>query len=357
MLFCNLLSTDKIGHNKIVQLQLPIVKKLQKMKSSKQKSSSQQPSTKETRTDVLPNPPVAFVPPTLTPQQIAIFNSFAMQNPDIISQMTGVAQAAPLIPSPLNSTIIPSAEFPLLPLALTKSIPPVVQQPPRLPETPPKAVPAFLNKLYNMVSDPTSNSLIHWSDDGRSFFVDNIEDFAKDLLPQFFKHSNFSSFVRQLNMYGFHKVPHLSHGSLTNEEDVWEFSSPYFIRGQPELMQFMNRKKSRTDEDRSDSLSVDLPHIISELSAIKKHQQTISNDLANFQQENQLLWHETLVMRDRYQKQQDTINKIMRFLASVFSKNTPTVYGNKKRPYLLPDHDDDEPNRQGKFILLYIYSK
>lgn len=57
-----------------------------------------------------------------------------------------------------------------------------------------------------MVSDPTTNDLIRWSDDGDSFLVPSADRFGKELLPKYFKHSNFGSFVRQLNMYSFHKV-------------------------------------------------------------------------------------------------------------------------------------------------------
>ena len=41
-----------------------------------------------------------------------------------------------------------------------------------------------------------------WSENGDTFIVKDMEAFA-NLLPKFFKHKNFRSFVRQLNFYGF----------------------------------------------------------------------------------------------------------------------------------------------------------
>ncbi|KAI9358589.1 hypothetical protein DFJ73DRAFT_616553, partial [Zopfochytrium polystomum] len=178
-------------------------------------------------------------------------------------------------------------------------------------------VPAFLNKLYNMVNDESSN-LIRWSDDGQAFIVENHEEFAREVLPRFFKHNNFSSFVRQLNMYGFHKVPHLQSGALVADEEPenWEFANPHFQRNQPDLLCLVTRKKG-TITDREEG-QVDTAALLQEIAAIKRHQLTISADMKSIQRENQVLWTESMAIREQHQRQQQTIDKILRFLATVF---------------------------------------
>ncbi|KAJ3038871.1 stress-responsive transcription factor hsf1, partial [Rhizophlyctis rosea] len=199
-----------------------------------------------------------------------------------------------------------------------------------------KDVPAFLYKLYNMVDDPSTDELIHWGEDGTTFIVQRHEDLARDVLPRFFKHNNFASFVRQLNMYGFHKVPHLQQGVLQSdgEPERWEFQNDNFQRDQPNLLLLVSRKKGRDQVEDKELGVVDMNNLIQEVAAIKRHQLTISADLKNIQRENQAMWSESLTIRDRYQRQQETIDKILRFLASVFSnKKKPLM--NKRRKLLL----------------------
>ncbi|ORX64253.1 hypothetical protein BCR32DRAFT_212906 [Anaeromyces robustus] len=202
-----------------------------------------------------------------------------------------------------------------------------------------KNVPAFLNKLYNMVNDPSTDDLIHWSEDGSTFIVQKHEEFAKEVLPRFFKHNNFSSFVRQLNMYGFHKVPHLQQGVLhsDSETELWEFANQHFQRNQPDLLCLVNRKKGRDNDDKE---MFDINNLIAEITAVKRHQFTISADLKKIQSDNQLLWNETLNMREKYQQQQEDINKIIRFLASFFTAKKKVQ--SPKRLRLLPSVSDSK---------------
>ncbi|KAI8062415.1 hypothetical protein BC940DRAFT_308971 [Gongronella butleri] len=206
-----------------------------------------------------------------------------------------------------------------------------------------------------MVQDKATDDLICWSDDGKSFFVKRHEEFAKSVLPRFFKHSNFSSFVRQLNMYGFHKVPHLQHGVLhaAADSEQWEFTNPYFQRNQPELLLLVTRKKSKdTDEhtttnanatngnasqpQNQSGTAINLHHILEEIQSIKQHQLSISQQLKTIQNDNTILWRETMDARERHQRHQDTIDKILRFLASVFSNDKSSSMAiPRKRRYLL----------------------
>ncbi|KAI4325640.1 hypothetical protein MLD38_031022 [Melastoma candidum] len=101
-------------------------------------------------------------------------------------------------------------------------------------------LPPFLLKTYMLVEDPATDEVISWNDDGTAFVVWQLDDFSRDLLPTLFKHCNFSSFVRQLNTYGFRK-------SGTGR---WEFCNDNFRRGERELLCEIRRRKARGNDKR-----------------------------------------------------------------------------------------------------------
>ena len=92
----------------------------------------------------------------------------------------------------------------------------------------------FLQKLYTMLEDESAHPIMSWTPNGESIVVHQPEAFAQQLLPLYFKHNNFSSFVRQLNTYGFNKV----------DPDAWVFGHPDFKRGAKGSLHLIQRKSS-----------------------------------------------------------------------------------------------------------------
>ncbi|KAG6492110.1 heat stress transcription factor A-5-like [Zingiber officinale] len=91
----------------------------------------------------------------------------------------------------------------------------------------------FLLKTYEMVDDASTNDIVSWSATNASFVVWNHTEFAARLLPTYFKHNNFSSFIRQLNTYGFRKI----------DPERWEFSNDDFVKGKKHLLKSIHRRK------------------------------------------------------------------------------------------------------------------
>jgi hypothetical protein len=83
----------------------------------------------------------------------------------------------------------------------------------------------FLLKLNEILNNKSYSQIINWTNDGESIIVKDHNELTKKVLPKFFKHHNYASFVRQLNMYNFHKI---RTDSKANEQ---LFKHPTFIKG------------------------------------------------------------------------------------------------------------------------------
>lgn len=96
--------------------------------------------------------------------------------------------------------------------------------------------PFFPQKLYRLLLEAQERGMedvICFTSDGKGFEIGDPYRFEQTLAPQFFSHSQLTSFRRQLNIYGFVK------------ESEYRYTHPeFFVRGQPELLRNLKRSKS-----------------------------------------------------------------------------------------------------------------
>jgi hypothetical protein len=109
-----------------------------------------------------------------------------------------------------------------------------------IPPSPPYHVPheQFPGKLYRLLAEVESNGnehIISFTPDGCAFKIHSREAFIKHVSPAYFRQAKITSFVRQLNFYGFLK--------LLEGRNRGGFAHPYFLRGRPELLLKIERKE------------------------------------------------------------------------------------------------------------------
>ncbi|XP_025266254.1 heat shock factor protein 1 isoform X2 [Camponotus floridanus] len=214
-------------------------------------------------------------------------------------------------------------------------------------------VPAFLAKLWKLVEDPETDNLICWSPNGRSFFIKNQAKFARELLPHYYKHNNMASFVRQLNMYGFHKKVSVELGGLKCDKDEMEFAHQFFHKAHPYLLEHIKRKiassKSASQDAAHAPLKPELMNkVLSEVRSMKGRQESLDTKLGAIKHENEALWREIAMLRQKHLKQQQIVNKLIQFLITLVQPSSRAGGLSVKRRYPLMIDDSNRARKQSK---------
>ena len=121
----------------------------------------------------------------------------------------------------------------------------VTDDDPLTPLTPPARVPNFPAKMHAILSRPDLSDIIAWMPHGRSWRVLKPREFEVKIIPTYFEHQKFSSFIRQANGWGFRRI--------TQGRDRNSYYHELFLRGLPHLCKQMKRpgvsKKAVADPD------------------------------------------------------------------------------------------------------------
>jgi hypothetical protein len=100
---------------------------------------------------------------------------------------------------------------------------------------------SFPGKLYRLMAHAEmvrDTHIVSFTPDGRSFKIHDPDAFMRDISPNYFHQSQFLSFVRQLNLYGFERI--------LLGPDFGAYAHPSFVRGRPDLLCNIKRRSNTT---------------------------------------------------------------------------------------------------------------
>ncbi|CAK72291.1 unnamed protein product (macronuclear) [Paramecium tetraurelia] len=122
------------------------------------------------------------------------------------------------------------------------------------------SIPTFILKTYQMLEDQKNTNVISWTSQGTAFIVYNQILLEKEVLQNFFKHSNYSSFVRQLNLYNFKKVKS-NEGQIFKHKCFRKGMKQYQIIQFRSMLSFIKRKNQDDSVGGSNTLVQEEPTI------------------------------------------------------------------------------------------------
>ncbi|XP_022761841.1 heat stress transcription factor A-5-like [Durio zibethinus] len=160
----------------------------------------------------------------------------------------------------------------------------------------------FLLKTYEMVDDSATDDIVSWNSNKKSFVVWNPPEFARLLLPTYFKHNNFSSFIRQLNTYGFRKI----------DPERWEFANEEFVKDQKHLLKNIHRRKPIHSHSNPHGSLIDPERagFEEEIDKLSREKAALEANVLRFRQERSAAKHqiEELTLRaNQMERRQETL--------------------------------------------------
>ncbi|KAG8635945.1 hypothetical protein MANES_16G081500v8 [Manihot esculenta] len=166
--------------------------------------------------------------------------------------------------------------------------------------------PPFMTKTYEMVEDPLTDSVVSWNRGRNGFIVWDSYKFSTTLLPKYFKHSNFSSFIRQLNTYGFRKI----------DPDRWEFANEGFMGGQKHLLKTIKRRRQQQSglHDKVGEFGLE-----GELERLRRDRNVLIAEILRLRQQQKQSREQISEMQDKLQNTQRKQQQIILFLAKALS--------------------------------------
>ncbi|EQC31201.1 hypothetical protein, variant [Saprolegnia diclina VS20] len=185
-------------------------------------------------------------------------------------------------------------------------------------------LPAFLSKTFEIFSRSDFSHICGWNPAGDTIIIHDPDVFVKQVLPRFFKHRNLPSFVRQLNMYGFHKS--------VLDSNKREFRHKMFLRDKPQLLHQIKRKVNTSAAPTAAAAVVDAKarnewseEILSEMKSLKsksdlmeKRLRDVEIDNAIVRSDNIKLWKQLETAKEKQMIMQEKMKKIFWVLFQIY---------------------------------------